>query len=219
VTTAQVRELSEKWFGPIPSGKKTDRKLPAEPAQKEKRILQVEAKVPAHAFYKAYHMTGRFHSDYYSDDLLSDILSRGQSSRLYNKLVKEKEIFASISSFVTGSIDPGLFVVSGRLREGITLAQAEKEVDAVLNEVVKNGAGEDELVKVKNQAFAALEFGEVEVMNRAMNLAFAKLSGNTNLVNDEGKMIDAVTLKDIQRIAAEVIREENSSVLYYQAVN
>jgi zinc protease len=217
VTTAQVRELAEKWFGPIPSGTKRKRELPAEPIQKKKRSMYIEANVPAHAFYKAYHMPGRFHDDYYATDLLSDILSRGQSSRLYNKLVKEKEIFTSISSFVMGSIDPGLFVVSGRLREGIELKRAEEEVDAILKEIVNHGAMEDELIKVKNQAYSTLEFGEVEVMNRAMNLAFAKLSGNADLVNNEAKMIDAVTLKDIQRIAVEIFREENSSVLYYQA--
>jgi zinc protease len=217
VTTTQVRELSEKWFGPIPSGSKRKRVLPSEPVQRVKREEYVEANVPAHAFYKAYHMPGRFHNDYYAIDLLSDILSRGQSSRLYQTLVKEKEIFTSISSFVTGTLDPGLFVISGRLREGITLKQAEQEVDAVLQGMVLHGALEDELVKVKNQAYSTLEFGEVEVMNRAMNLAFAKLSGDADLVNRETKIIDGVTLADIQRIAGEILREENSSVLYYQS--
>lgn len=217
VTVAQVRELSEKWFGPIPSGSKRKRTLPLEPVQKTKRKEYIEANVPAHALYKAYHMPGRFHADYYSIDLLSDILSRGQSSRMYQMLVKEKEIFTSVSSFITGTLDPGLFVISGRLREGITLKQAELEVDTVLQTVVRDGALEDELIKVKNQAYSTLEFGEVEVMNRAMNLAFAKLSGDADLVNREKKIINAVTLGDIQRIAGEILREENSSVLYYQA--
>src|ERR1044071_3521328 len=104
VTVDQIKQLSKKWFEPIPAGKKLERKLPLEPKQKGKRILNVEAKVPANALYKAYHMPGRFHADYYATDLLSDILSRGQSSRLYQKLVKEKEIFTSISSFVMGSL-------------------------------------------------------------------------------------------------------------------
>jgi len=109
VTLEQVKQLSEKWFGPIPSGKRTERKLPTEPKQTQKRTLTVEAKVPANALYKSYHMPGRFHKDYYVADLLSDMLSRGQSSRLYETLVKEKEIFNSISSFVMGTIDPGAY--------------------------------------------------------------------------------------------------------------
>ncbi|MBA4056493.1 MAG: peptidase M16, partial [Marivirga sp.] len=111
VTADQVKKLSEKWFGPVPAGTK-GRNLVAEPKQTKKRFLEVGAKVPASAFYKAYHMPGRFHQDYYAIDLLNDIMSRGQSSRLYQQLVKEKEIFTSISSFVMGTIDPGLFVIS-----------------------------------------------------------------------------------------------------------
>ncbi len=219
VTLDQVKQLSEKWFGPIPAGKKIKRTLPVEPKQTEKRILEVEAKVPASAIYKTYHMPGRFHPDYYAVDLLSDVLSRGQSSRLYLQLVKEKEIFTSISSFVMSTIDPGLLVVSGRVKEGIDLKSAEKEVDDVLRKIVEEGAREEELEKVKNQAEATLEFGEVEVMNRAMNLAFATLSGDPDWVNQEAKLISSVTLADIQRVAGEVLRDENSSVMYYNAVN
>jgi zinc protease len=217
VTVDQVKALCVKWFEPIPSSAPVSRQLPPEKKQQQKRVMNVEARVPADALYKAYHMPGRFQSDYYAADLLGDILGRGQSSRLYNKLVKEKEIFASISSFVTGTIDPGLFVVSGRVRDGITLQQAEAEVDAVLDETVARGVEEDELEKVKNQAYSTLEFGEVEVMNRAMNLAFAKLSGDADLVNQEGKMIQAVTLEDIKRVAGDILSEHNSSVLYYHA--
>jgi zinc protease len=216
VTVEQVKQLSEKWFGPIRAGKPS-RALPKEPAQKQKRILDVNANVPANALYKAYHMGARFDADYYTSDLLSDVLSRGQSSRLYQKLVKEKEIFTSISSFVMGTVDPGLFVISGRVKDGITLEQAEGEVNEILATLVANGAGEDELEKVKNQTESTLEFGEVEVMNRAMNLAFAKLSGDTNLVNEEAKLIGAVTTADMQRVAQSILREENSSVLYYRA--
>ena len=219
VTLDQVKQLSEKWFGPIPAGKKMDRKLPVEPRQNQKRVLEVEAKVPADALYKTYHMPGRFHPDYYAVDLLSDVLSRGQSSRLYQQLIKEKEIFTSISSFVMSTIDPGLFVVSGRVKEGIDLKRAEKEVDDILKKIVEEGAKEEELEKVKNQAEASLEFGEVEVMNRAMNLAFATLSGDPDWVNQEAKLISSVTLADIKRVAGEVLRDENSSVMYYRAVN
>jgi zinc protease len=153
----EVKALSEKWFGPIPRGNKSDRRLPLEPPQDRKRTLEVEAKVPADAFYKAWHMPGRFHRDYYAVDLLSDILSRGQSSRLYQKLVKEKEVFTSISSFVMGTIDPGLLVLSGRLKQGISFAEAEQEIAMALNDILENGATPEELTKVKNQAESTIE--------------------------------------------------------------
>jgi zinc protease len=216
VTFDQVKKLSEKWFGPIAKGVKS-RDLSTEPAQNEKRLLTVSAKVPANAFYKAYHMPGRFHNDYYSIDLLSDILSRGQSSRLYQQLVKKKEVFTSISSFVLGSIDPGLLVISGRVKDGIALVDAEAEVQTVIDQLLITGSDERELDKVKNQTESTLEFGEVEVLNRAMNLAFAKLSGNAGLVNEESKLINLTTLEDISRVAKSILREENSSVMYYEA--
>jgi zinc protease len=217
VTHDQVKNLSEKWFGPIPAGKKLQRELPVEPNQKEKKFLEVKAKVPADAFYKSWHMPGRFDDDYYAIDLMSDMLSRGQSSRLYQQLVKEQELFVSISSFVMGTIDPGLFVISGRVKEGVDLTKAEQAVDEILNTIILKGVDDEELQKVKNQAESSMEFEKVEVINRAMNLAFSSLSGNANLVNEEGNKINSVTIHDIKRVATDILREENSSVMYYRA--
>jgi zinc protease len=149
--------------------------------------------------------------------MLGDILSRGESSRLYQTLVKEKEIFNSISSFVMGTIDPGLLVINGKLKRGIKLEDAENEVDEILQKIISEGVTGDELQKVKNQSAATLEFGEVEVMNRAMNLAFASLSGDAGLVNKEIEKIEKVSQDDIQRVAREILREENSSVMYYHS--
>lgn len=219
VTVEQVRKLSEKWFGPIPKGNVGPRRLPVEPRQATKRQETVEAKVPASAIYKTYHMAGRFAPDFYATDLFSDILSRGHSSRLYQQLVDEKEIFTSISSFTTGTIDPGQIVISGRLKGGISFDQAEGEIDRVVKELLESGPTAEELEKVKNQAEATLEFGEVELMNRATNLAFAALSGDPELVNRESEMIRHVTANDIVRVSRDVMREENSSVLYYRSVN
>lgn len=217
VTVDQVKELSTKWFGPIPSRNKPLRKLEREPVQKAKRVMETTEPVPANALYKAFHMGGRFEEGYYAADLLSDILSRGQSSRLYHQLIKEKEIFTSVSSFVLGTIDPGLLVISGRIRDGITLAAAEQAIDQILDAVAAHGVTEAELEKVKNQAVSTIEFGEVEITNRAMALAFAALSGNTNLVNTEKQELEAVTLKDVHRAAKNIFREENASVLYYKS--
>ncbi len=217
VTFNQVKDLSEKWFAPIPSGKRKVRNLPAEPKQVEKRMLTVEANVPANALYKTYHMPGRFNKDYYASDLMSDVLSRGHSSRLYQTLVKEKEIFTSISSFVMGTIDPGMLVINGRVKEGITLEQAEDELELVLTKFKTEGVQNSELEKVKNQALATMEFDKVEVLNRAMNLAFASLSGDPDLVNKEPDRIKSVTNEDINRMATEILTETNSSAMYYKA--
>jgi zinc protease len=217
VKLEQVKRLSEKWFGPIPARSIKTRNLPKEPKQTQKRTFSVSAKVPASALYKAWHMPGRTHADYYAYDMTSDVLSRGQSSRLYQSLVKEKEIFTSLSCYVTGTIDPGLFVVSGRIKPGISLIQAEEEVDAVLQQLKREGPTADELIKIKNQAASAHAFGNVEVINRAMNLAQSAWLGNPDLVNTELALINQVTREDVMRVTNTVWQEENASVLYYEA--
>src|SRR5262249_17317742 len=158
----EVQRLSEKWFGPIPKGEPYHRKLPQEPRQTSKRQLEVKAKVPMDALYMAFHMGKRMDENYHATDLLSDIVGRGASSRLYNELVKEKQLFNGLSAHVSGSADPGLFVINGRLNKGIKLEDAEKAVWNILNEVVEKGVDQKELDKVRNQAESSLAFSEVE---------------------------------------------------------
>ncbi len=217
VKTEQVRKLAEKWFGPIPAGKKKIRSLPIEPIQTEKRSLEIKSDVPASALYKAYHMPGRFDADFYASDLVSDVLGRGDSSRLYQRLVKDKPVFNSLSAFTMGTIDPGLMVISGRVKEGVDLKDAERDLDEVVYGFLDEGVSELELEKVKNQALSTIEFGEVEVLNRAMSLAFSALSGDIGLVNTERELINKVTMNDINRMSKELLKEENSSVVYYYA--
>ena len=216
ITYKEAKALSEKWFGPIPAQDPYQRALPAEPIQNEKRTLEIEAKVPANALYKVFHMPGRFSEDYYDIDLLGDLLGRGKSSRLHQKLVKENPVFTNIHAHVLGSIDPGLLVINGKLKNGLSPQQAEKLVDEVLEEVLRDPVSEEELNKVKNQAESSTVFGEVEVLNRAMHLAYAALSGDPGLVNREIENIKAVTPSKIQSAAEKTFTASNSSVLYYR---
>lgn len=217
VTYDRARELAEKWFGPIPTGEKYKRQLPQEPRQTEARTLEVSADVPLSALYKAYHMPGRMHPDYHAVDLISDILGRGKSSRLYERLVKEQKLFNSISASVTGNIDPGLLIIQGKLNEGVDLQEANAAVEAIVQELLEQPVNEEELNKVKNQAETSLVFSEIDLLNRALNLAFSKLLGDANLINQEGERIQAVTPADIQRCAQEVLRPTNCSTMLYKA--
>ncbi len=131
VTVAKARELSEKWFGPIPSGIKYERNIPAEPRQTEARRLDMYADVPLNALYKAYHMPARDDENYHAADLVSDILGRGKSSRLYDKLVKEQKLFNSISASVMGSMEPGLLIIQGKLNEGVDLETANRAIEII----------------------------------------------------------------------------------------
>ncbi|MCC9166514.1 M16 family metallopeptidase [Pontibacter harenae] len=217
VTYEQVKELAEKWFGPIPAGEKYVRQIPREPAQTEPRVLETTADVPLNAIYKAYHMPARTHEDYHAVDLISDMLGRGKSSRLYERLVKEQKLFNSISASVSGSIEEGLLIIQGKLNEGVDLEEANAAIEAINQEFMEKLVDEEELNKVKNQAETVIVFSEIELLNRAMNLAYSKLLGDANLVNQEGEKVQAVTPEDILRCAKKVLNPNNCSTLLYKA--
>ncbi|SHJ41749.1 Predicted Zn-dependent peptidase [Hymenobacter daecheongensis DSM 21074] len=217
VTKAEVQRLAEKWFGPIPGGQRYERRLAAEPRQTAPRHLDVTADVPVNALYKVYHMPGRADEAYYAADLLSDILGRGKSSRLYQRLVKERPLLNSISASCTGAFEPGLLVVSARLNADVTMEEADAAIAEVLAELTAAEVAPTELEKVKNQAEVSIVFSEIELLNRAMNLAFNKLLGDANLVNEESAKVQAVTPAAILAAAREVLRPDNCSTLYYRA--
>ncbi len=218
VTVEQVKQLCAKWFAPIPAGDPYVRQLPEEPKQTEARRIETSAKVPLNGLYKAYHMPGRFDANFHTTDLLGDMLGRSKSSRLYQKLLRDNPLFSSVNAYSTASIDPGLFIVQGNLNKGVSLEEADAAVEAVLQEFVDQAVPEEELAKVKNQAEATLAFSEVELLNRAMNLAYAANAGNPDLVNEEAAQIQAITPDGVQRMARQVLRKDNCSTLYYQAV-
>jgi predicted Zn-dependent peptidase len=217
VATEQVKTLAEKWFGPIPSGVKPVRNLPAEPRQEEYRRLDVDRDVPADALYLTFHMCDRRSSDYHVMDLISDVLSRGNSARLYNRLVKEKQLFSDISAFVMGDLDKGLFVVSGKLNPGVNSDEAEAAVFAELEKLSSELLSQRELDKVKNKAESSMLFGEMGVLDKAMNLAFFELLGDAELINSETGRYLAVTPERLQAVSKEVFRRTNCSALHYHS--
>jgi zinc protease len=216
VDLEEVKKMSEKWFGPIPAGKEYKRKLPVEPVQKEARFLEHFAEVPMDAIYKVYHMSGKMSPDYFPADLLADILGRGKSSRLYNVMVKEKKMFNSISAHISGSEEPGLLIIEGKLNEGVRIEDGEAEINLMIEELRKQEVSEEELMKVKNQSESSVVFGEVELLNRAMNIAFGAQMGDPDYVNKETSLIQAVTASDIKKVANKILTKENCSTLYYR---
>ncbi len=210
-----VKTLAEKWFGPIPAGVKPLRNLPVEPVQDEDRRMEIKADVPSNRIYIAYPIVGRYELGYHAIDLLSDLLGRNESSFLYNALVQDQRIFDSLHASLTGSMDPGLLVVSGQVCEGVDVSAAEKLLLEAIQDFVKTGIDAEGLQRVKNQAEASLVFGEVEVLNRAMNLAMAANAGNVDFVNTEAAHIAAVELKEIQDWANKLFVQGKKNTLLY----
>jgi zinc protease len=217
VKLEEVKRLSEKWFGTIPAGKKIPRLLPKEGVQTDERKETVQANVPLNALYKVFHMPARTEQGYYAVDLISDILSRGNSSRLFRNLLKDKKLFSDINAYLTGSLDAGLFVVEGKPLPGVSMDVAEaaiwEELDRISTELVPDA----ELTKVKNKMESTMVFSEMSLLDKAMNLAYFELLGDANELNLETQKYLDVNSEEIRSQAKQIFRKENSSTLYYLA--
>jgi len=215
VTTDQVKVLAEKWFGPIEAGKPYHRNLPVEPKQEKNKSLDVRADVPMDMLMMTWHMGGRFDASYHATDLITEVLGGGASARLYEELIKKKQIFSSIDCYHFGTIDPGLLVIEGKLVKGISMSVAEK---AVLDEVAKltnDLLEEKEVQKVINKTESIICFEDMSIMNRAHSLAFYELLGDAQLMNTELEKYQAVTPAIIQATAQAIFTEQNRNTLYY----
>ncbi len=215
VKTENIKKLAQKWFSDIPHGENYHRNLPTEPKQTEERTLTVERDVPLNAIYKAYHMCGRLAEEYHAIDLLSDILSNGDSSRLFQKLVKELKLFVDINAFLTGDFDNGLFVITGKIMNGVDVKVAEDAIKLEIENVCNDGIAKDELDKVKIKVESTLIFSEVSILNKTMNLAYYELLGDAEMINQEVDKYRKVTSKQVQQSAQKLFRSENCSSLYY----
>lgn len=219
VHTSTVMQQVEKWFGNIPAGTRYNRTIPAEPQQQEERRMEVRANVPLDALYKCWHMDSRLHHGYYVADLITEVLGGGGSSRLYQALVKEKQLFSNIECYHFGSVDSGLLTIEGKLVKGVKMEEAEKAVNAELEKLKQEGISEKELEKTKNRTEATLAFEDMSVMTRTNNLAFYELLGDAALFNQDREKYFSVTKEDILNYSRKIFDVKNSNTLYYFAEN
>ncbi len=209
--------LCEKWFGPI--NRKTPHKepYPVEPPQTEERRLSVERQIPFDAIYKAWHICKRTDEEIVAFDIISDVLSSGKSSRMYQKLVQEKRFFSNIDAYITADMDEGLFVVSGKIMKGIEPEIAENSIVELIEEIRNVAVEDQELRKIVNRAESALRFSRTGIAEKAMQLALYEYMGDANLINTEFDKYKRITALQIQEAANKALTSENCSTLIYKA--
>jgi zinc protease len=218
ITYGTALELAEKWFGPIKRRQVQTRDLPAEPSQNEERKLTLEKDVPSEALYKVWHTGSRLSSDFYTLDLVTDLLSGGESGRLHTILVREKKMFSNINAYITSDIDPGLIIINGKLMKGVDMEQADQAVNDVINGL-KNGANlDEEMEKVKNKFEASTVFSNTSILNKAINLSFYELIGNPELINTEVDEYRNVNSEMVEEAICSYLVPGNCSTLYYKSI-
>ena len=210
----KAKELCKKWFEPIPSVNLIERNLPKEPIQTEMRRLEIKADVPSDQLYLAFHCCSRYDNDFYATDLLSDVLSRGKSSRLYQQLVKDKKLFTDIGAYMLGDLDDSLILIEGKICDGVNPKDAEDAVFYVIEEL-KKGISDKELEKIKNKTYSSLLFSEMSIANKALNLAYFEMLGDADLANQQETIYNSIKSSDILSISNSVLTKENCSVLTY----
>ncbi|MEX1002103.1 MAG: pitrilysin family protein [Crocinitomicaceae bacterium] len=215
--SAEVKAKVEKWFGDIPARERYLRNLPIEPPQKEAREKIIEREVPSDAIYLAFRMAKKTDPEFYTADLVSDILGSGNSSRLYENLITEKKILTQVSAYVTGGWEDGLIVISGHLQDEVSLEKAEEEIWAELDKIKATPIDKRELTKVKNKFKTVKVFSEQPILNRVMKLALFDQMGTLDEVNDELSRYDAVSSEDIHQFVNTKMQKENSTTLKIKA--
>ena len=215
VQTEQVKQLAQKWFGPIPAGTPYVRNLPKEPVQEKSRSMDVRADVPLDMLMMTWHMGGRFDEGYHATDLITEVLGGGASARLYEQLIKVKQIFSSIDCYHFGTVDPGLLVIEGKLVKGISMTVAEKAVLDEVENIKNNILDAKEVQKVINKTESVICFEDMSIMNRAHSLAYYELLGDADLMNKELSLYQQVTPEMIQATAKQIFQDKNRNTLYY----
>lgn len=218
ITLKKAKEMCEKWFAPIAKKHEAKRNLPLEPKQVEFREEVLERDVPFRSFYRAYHMVDRMHLDYYVCDIISDLLSNGPSSRLFQHLVKDKGLFSSLNAYISGDVDAGTFIIHGDLSHGKDFPEVFEALDAELQEIIEGRIEAREMQKVQNKYEATFEFAKTSVLSKAMNLAYYEWLGDANSLNDEVERYNKISIDDVKRVAAEIFVKSNLSELRYEPV-
>lgn len=214
VAKEKTMTLAHSYFGEIAGNKIKSIELsePEQTAAKEKTVFE---DVPLSAVFLAFKMCDKLHPDYYVADVISDILSNGTSSRLYQQLVKEEKAFIEIDAYITASDDIGMLVIEGKISPAVNPKNALQLIWNELEKLRNEKVGENELQKCKNKMLTQLNFSEASLLNRAIGLASYELLGNANLINEEEKNYDAVTPERIQQFAQSIFALSKSNTLFY----
>ncbi len=190
--------------------------LPVEPEQQEQRVLRVQRDVPTPMVYMAWPMWDHADQRFRVCDLISDILGNGTSSRLHQRLVRERGLLVEADACISGDAGPGLMVLSGKVAEGHTTEEAVAALREEALRLAAEGVSDYELEKVQNKFENTFVYSHYRASDRAMALCQYTWLGDTELVNREPEEYRRVTADDIQNTARELFVPQKENILYYE---
>ncbi|MBO7198162.1 MAG: insulinase family protein [Tidjanibacter sp.] len=213
----QIFEAAERYFGGLPLRPRPERTTIEEPEILAPRRRTIEAAVPADQITIAFLIGERGSRDYYLADLLTDLLAGGESARIYQHLVKERRLFSAANAYITGETDRGLLILTGQISPEVDVEEAEEALYGELELLVREPVGDYELRKVQNKFEANITFGELNVMNKAMNLGYYKMLGDMALLNGEVDIYRSITPEEVSDFIRRRLNPTQSATLIYRA--
>ena len=211
----EVFELARKWFGPIHRNSGINRNIPSEPEQTAGRELSVERNIPQNAVYLAFHCPGRKEPGFYAADLLSDMLCGNESAAVYREMVKNKQLFAELDSFITGDSDSGLLILAGKISDGIDVMMAVDSLRSTISGFIDEIRFPGDLEKVKHKTETAISYSGLKALDKAMNLAYFENLSAAEMANTELDNYNKVTENDIFNLGRTILDFNKASFLYY----
>lgn len=219
IDKGEALQMAKQLFEPIACNKPREVcLLPQEPEPVEANRLEVERPVPSDALFMAFLMCDRLHPDFVVYDIISDVLSNGQSSRMYNRLVKQQGLFSEINAYITGDRDRGLFAIDGKLQPGVAFEKAEAAVWQELRQIAEEEMSAYELEKVANKYESTFAFLQYKASDRATSLCYYDWLGHIDWANSEPQLYRRATTKDVCRVAQECFQPHRANVIYYKSV-
>ncbi|MBK0383766.1 insulinase family protein [Pedobacter sp. SD-b] len=213
IKLADVKRLAEKYMAPIPAQKPGPKVHLVEPPQTGERRITVKKEVNAPYMIVAYHVPNSKDKDYYALDILSSILTGGNSSRLYHSLVDENQLATSVFSDYRASFDPTLFEIYASANKGKSTDSIENAIYKVIDQIAKDGITDKELEKTKNQKLMSF-YRSIETIDGKSN----SLGTYELFFGDYKRMFSApdeyakVTKEDVKRVANQYFKKSNRTV-------
>lgn len=213
---SRVFEMINRYFGAIPAGKKIRRKTFTENYIESETSARIADDVQLPGIFIAYKVTRENSEEFYRFDILSDVLATGESSRLYNELVYNKQLVSDIGCWVDAKELSGIFYLYAILMPGVSTEQVQTEIDRIIDDVSISGIKESELEKVKNRIETRHVYRMQTNLSRADLLAhydtFYKDASMVNTIRDNYMK---VTAENIRQSAREYLKPEKRVILNY----
>ncbi|MFO0694889.1 MAG: pitrilysin family protein [Polyangiales bacterium] len=212
---AEAMTMIRRYFADIPRRDVpafTDVAMTPQTAERSETMLDPNASLPA--FHVAYHIPPNGEPDHYAIEMLALVLADGDSSRLYQELVKTREICAQIYLGTQDRRGPDIFSFFAVMSAGHEPREARDVLYRQLEDIARNGVTERELEKARNRARASFVFGIESNLSRSQRLGEHELYfGDANRIRGELDRYLAVTRDDIRRVAGQYFHATNRTVL------